>query len=206
MERKKALYRHLQPGETASAARAALLGQQGCVVWFTGLSGSGKTTLARALERRLLSEGRLAYVLDGDLLRKGLNRDLGFSPQDRAENIRRAGEVAAILADAGLVAITAFISPYREGRLAARAKAPGGRFVEVFLDAPLQVCEARDPKGLYQKARRGEIPNFTGISAPYEKPLEAELTLNTAQLGVAECVERVHRYLEKAGYLRGPDR
>ena len=192
---------HLAETSLRESQRAKILGQKGCVVWLTGLSGSGKTTVARALEATLLGEGHLAYVLDGDKVRQGLNRDLGFSPEDRDENIRRIGEVAALFADAGVVAVTSFISPYREGRRRARRAAPGGRFLEVFLDVPLSVCEKRDPKGLYKKARRGEIEQFTGISAPYEKPENPDLVLPTDRLSVSECVERIHALLVRAGYL-----
>jgi len=160
----------IHPGSVTVADRQKLLGQRGCVVWLTGLSGSGKSTIARALEAALTADGRLAYVLDGDNVRHGLNSDLGFSPDDRDENIRRLGEVAALLADAGVVTITAFISPYRAGRDRARAAVGDDRFVEVFVDAPLDACRQRDPKGLYKKAQSGDIQQFTGIDAPYEPP------------------------------------
>ena len=155
------------------------MGQRGCVVWFTGLSGSGKSTLARALEERLVSSGHLVYVLDGDNIRHGLNCDLGFSPEDRNENIRRIGEVAALFRDAGIVVLTAFISPYRADRDLARQAVGEDRFLEVFVDAPLATCEERDPKGLYVKARAGEIPEFTGLTAPYEEPPNPALVVNT---------------------------
>lgn len=184
-----------------AAERARLLGQRGCVVWLTGLSGSGKSTLASALEAALVAAGRAAYVLDGDNLRHGLNADLGFSPAERAENVRRAGEVAALFADAGLIAITSFISPYRADRAAARAAAGTARFLEVFVDAPLEVCERRDPKQLYRRARAGEIEEFTGVSAPYEPPLEPALTLDTARLDAAECVARLLGLLDRGGFL-----
>jgi adenylyl-sulfate kinase len=158
-------------------------------VWLTGLSGSGKTTLATALESELKRRGRPVCVLDGDHLRRGLCSDLGFSPEDRSENIRRVGEVARLLADAGLICITAFISPYQRDRDRARAAAPPGRFLEIYLSAPLEVCERRDPKGLYARARAGTLKEFTGISAPYEPPVRAELELRTDQLSVAQCVE-----------------
>ncbi len=179
------------------ARREACLGQRGAVLWFTGLSGSGKSTLARGIETALVSSGRLAYVLDGDNLRHGLNADLGFSPEDRVENIRRVGEVAALLADAGAVAIVALISPYRAGRDHARAVAPEGRFFELYLDVPLVECERRDPKGLYLKARAGEIQGFTGIDAPYEAPERAELTLDTSVMGVDDALARILSLLEK---------
>lgn len=184
-----------------AAERARLLGQRGCVVWLTGLSGSGKSTLASALEAALVAAGRAAYVLDGDNLRHGLNADLGFSPAERAENVRRAGEVAALFADAGLIAITSFISPYRADRAAARAAVGTARFLEVFVDAPREVCERRDPKQLYRRARAGEIEEFTGVSAPYEPPLEPALTLDTARLDAAECVARLLGLLDGGGFL-----
>jgi adenylyl-sulfate kinase len=191
-------------GLVAPADRARLLGQQGTVVWFTGLSGSGKSTVAHALERRLLELGRAAYVLDGDTVRDGLNRDLGFSAEDREENIRRIGEVAALFADAGLVAIVAFISPYRADRLRARQAAGDTRFLEVFLDTPLAVCEQRDPKGLYRRARAGQLAEFTGISAPYEKPDAAELVIDTAATPLEAAVEQVLEQLACRGRLAPP--
>jgi len=187
-------------GHVTRADRERARGHRGAVLWLTGLSGSGESTLARAVEESLFRRGVEAYVLDGDNLRHGLNRDLGFSPADRAENIRRVGEVARILADLGVVAITAFISPYRADRDGVRAIA-GGDFLEVFVDADLATCEARDPKGLYAKARRGEIPEFTGISAPYEAPAAPELVVDSARFSVDECVERVIRLLEARGII-----
>lgn len=171
--------------------RRAALGHAGATVWFTGLSGSGKSTLAYAVEAALIGDGVTAYVLDGDNVRHGLNRDLGFSPADRAENIRRAGEVCRLFCDAGVVTLTAFISPYRSDRQQVRALHPEGRFVEVHLDAPLEVCEARDPKGLYVRARAGEIAEFSGVSAPYEAPEEPELRLDTSRRPLEACVEDV---------------
>jgi bifunctional enzyme CysN/CysC len=172
-------------------------GHKGGVVWFTGLSGSGKTTLALELERRLFERGWRAYVLDGDNVRHGLSSDLGFSPDDREENIRRIGEVAALFAEAGLIVISAFISPYRRDRRLAR-DAAGAAFHEVHVAAPIDVCEQRDPKGLYAKARRGEIPEFTGISAPYEAPERAELVVDTAQLSVAESLQVLEAHAVRA--------
>jgi len=157
------------------------------VVWLTGLSGSGKTTMATELERRLRGQGQRVFVLDGDKVRQGLCSDLGFSAEDRKENIRRIAEVARLFADAGLICIVAFISPYRADRARARSLLPSGRFVEVYLNAPLEVCERRDPKGLYARARAGQIQAFTGISAPYEPPLEPELELRTDKLTIEEC-------------------
>jgi adenylyl-sulfate kinase len=160
----------------------------GCVVWLTGLSGSGKSTIAGELERRLLDKGRPVWVLDGDKVREGLCSDLGFSPEHRKENIRRVAEVARLFADAGLLCVVAFISPYRADRDRARGLLPVGRFIEVYLSAPLEACERRDPKGLYAKARAGLLKDFTGVSAPYEAPLKPELELRTDKLTVAECV------------------
>ena len=171
-------------------------GHRGGVLWFTGLSGSGKSTLATELERALFRDGFRCYVLDGDNVRYGLNSDLGFSPDDRAENIRRIGEVAALFSDAGLIVLSAFISPYRRDREIAR-RAAGEAFHEIFLSTSLDVCEDRDPKGLYRKARRGEIPDFTGISAPYEKPTSPELVLDTAQLSVEESLDRLVGYVRR---------
>ena len=191
--------------------RAGLLGHGAVTVWLTGLPGSGKSTLAHAAAATLSAKGVLAYVLDGDNLRFGLNSDLGFSPADRAENIRRAGEVAALLRDAGVVVLASFISPYREDRDRARSLHPEGAFVEVFVDAPLEVCEQRDPKGLYAKARSGAIAELTGLSAPYEKPDDAELHIDTSahdvQTAAARIVtavlERVHRSSDGAGGIVG---
>ena len=159
----------------------------GGVVWLTGLSGSGKSTIAAELERSLLALGRSVWVLDGDKVREGLCSDLGFSPEHRKENIRRVAEVARLFADAGLICIVAFISPYRADRERARSLLPAGRFVEVYLSTPLEVCERRDPKGLYAKARAGLVKDFTGITAPYEPPLKAELELRTDKLSLEEC-------------------
>jgi adenylylsulfate kinase len=181
--------------------RERLLGQRGVTVWLTGLSGSGKSTIAVAAERELVRRGRLAYVLDGDNIRHGLNKNLGFSPSDRTENIRRIGEVAKLFADAGVIAMTSFISPYRSDRDAVRALAAPGDFVEVHVAASVETCESRDVKGLYQKARRGEIPEFTGISAPYEAPESPELVLDTNRQGAEESVASLVAYLEKNGYL-----
>jgi adenylyl-sulfate kinase len=176
----------------------------GGVVWLTGLSGAGKSTLAAALQQRLLHELRVqACVLDGDELRAGLCRDLGFSAADRIENMRRATEVARLMANAGLVAITALISPFGAERQAARSRFAPGRFIEVFVDAPLAVCEARDPKGLYRRARRGEIPGFTGIDAPYEPPEEPELRVDTSRLTPAQSVDAVLACMAAHGMLPG---
>ncbi|HEX2478658.1 MAG TPA: adenylyl-sulfate kinase [Geminicoccaceae bacterium] len=180
----------------ANEARIARNGHKGGVLWFTGLSGSGKSTLALALEARLFAKGYHVYVLDGDNIRDGLNANLGFSPADRAENIRRVGEVAALFADAGFLVITSFISPYRADRERARRAAPEA-FHEIFIEAPLEVCEGRDPKGLYKRARTGEIPEFTGVSSPYEPPEAAELVIHTGEHAVDDCLSELMAYVEQ---------
>jgi bifunctional enzyme CysN/CysC len=172
-------------------------GHKGGVLWFTGLSGSGKTTLAFELEQRLFAKGYQVYVLDGDNVRHGLSSDLGFSPQDRGENIRRIGEVAALFAEAGTIVISAFISPYLADRQLARNAATGG-FHEVYLSADLAACEARDPKGLYKKAHLGEIPDFTGVSAPYEAPVNPELAIDTGVLSVEDSISQLMDYIDTA--------
>lgn len=188
-------------------AREDRRGHRGAVLWFTGLSASGKSTLANEVERRLFDEGYFSYVLDGDNVRHGLNGDLGFSPDDRMENIRRVGEVAKLFAESGALVLTAFISPYRRDRDRVRelVNRPTD-FIEVHVSCPVEVCEARDPKGLYKKARAGEIPNFTGIDAPYEEPSEAELTVRTDQGDVNACAEQVIKYLRDEGYISGEPR
>jgi bifunctional enzyme CysN/CysC len=182
-------------GRVTPGQRALRQGHAGRVVWLTGLSCSGKTTIAAELERELFEQGKLIYVLDGDNVRHGLCADLGFSPKDRCENIRRIGEVAKLFADAGVICVTAFISPYRADRDVIRQSLPPGQFVEVYLNIPIEVCEQRDSKGLYAKARAGEIRDFTGVSAPYEPPANAEIELPTAQLTVEECVSRIIAFL-----------
>jgi len=182
-------------GKVTHSQRTRRNGHPGCVVWLTGLSGSGKSTLATELERELFNLGKSAYVLDGDNIRHGLCSDLGFAPHDRRENIRRVGEVAKLFADAGFICVTAFISPYREDRNLVRSMLLEGQFVEVHVNAPLEVCEQRDPKGLYAKARAQEIPEFTGISAPYEAPERPEIELRTDRLSVADSVHRILEYL-----------
>lgn len=188
--------------QTPREDREALLGQRGVTIWLTGLSGAGKSTIAVAAEQALIRSGHAAYVLDGDNVRHGLNQNLGFSPEDRAENIRRIGEVARLFADAGLIVLTSFISPYREDRDRVRALHDPGRFLEVFVSADLATCESRDVKGLYQKARAGEIPEFTGISAPYETPHRPELVLDTAQQSVEESVAQLLDVLTQRGLLK----
>jgi adenylylsulfate kinase len=183
------------------ADREKLLGQKGVTVWLTGLSGSGKSTIAVSAEEQLVRRGRLAYVLDGDNIRHGLNKNLGFSPADRTENIRRIGEVAKLFVDAGVIVFTSFISPYRADRELVRALHDEGRFVEVYVAASIETCEARDVKGLYKKARAGEIPEFTGISAPYEAPERPELVLDTNRQTVQESVGQLVSFLEEKGYL-----
>lgn len=163
----------------------------GRVVWLTGFSGAGKTTIALALKQELDNAGRHAVVLDGDILRRGLCSDLGFSPEDRRENIRRVGEVASLFANAGAICIAAFISPYRRERDLARSIAPPGNFLEIYLSTPLEVCERRDTKGLYAKARAGKLTDFTGISSPYEPPLNPEIELRTDLLDVSECIAMI---------------
>jgi len=184
-------------------ARAQQKSQKPAVLWFTGLSGAGKSTVANALEKALFQRGHHSYLLDGDNVRHGLNRDLGFSDDDRVENIRRIGEVARLMADSGLVVLTAFISPFRADRAMVRELMEDGEFVEIHVDAPLDVCETRDPKGLYAKARAGVINNFTGIDSPYEAPEDPEVTVDTSRLSVDECVEELLAYLKRRGILIG---
>jgi len=186
----------------SAEARAQRNGHHGGVLWFTGLSGAGKSTLAMEVEQRLFRKGYHVYVLDGDNVRRGLNANLGFSPDDRAENIRRVGEAAALFADAGMVVITAFISPYRADRERARA-AGRGAFHEIYVEADLEVCEQRDPKGLYKRARAGEIKDFTGISAPYETPIDPELTVNTSTTPVDSCAQEIVDYVSRTFSLAG---
>lgn len=185
-------------GAIGPADRWAITGGQGCTVWLTGLSASGKSTIAVDLEKALVMRKRAAYLLDGDNVRHGLNSDLGFGAEDRTENVRRVGEVALLMADAGMCAIAPLISPYREdrGSVGERHRSKGVRFFEVFVDTPLEECERRDPKGLYAKARRGEIPNFTGISAPYEPPLDPALRIDTLQVTQSEAVDQILSLLD----------
>ena len=182
--------------------RERLLGQKGVTLWFTGLSRSGKSTLATEVEKRLYERGYLTYILDGDNIRHGLNKNLGFSPKDREENIRRIGEVAHLFSQAGVVNMTAFISPYRADRRKARDLANEGEFIEIFCRCSLEACEERDKKGLYKKARAGEIPEFTGISAPYEEPESPEITIDTDRETIEEGVKKIISYLEKSKFIK----
>ncbi len=177
--------------------RTALLNQEPSVLWFTGLSGAGKTTLANCLAKRLYDGGLLAYVLDGDNLRHGLNRDLDFSVAARHENVRRMAEVASLMYDAGLITLAACISPFKAERDFARSLVPAGKFVEVFVDTPLSLCEQRDNKGLYRRARAGEIVNFTGIDSPFERPVEPEITINTTGRSPGQCIDTIMDYLSR---------
>jgi adenylylsulfate kinase len=181
--------------------REKILGQKGAVIWCTGLSGSGKSTIANEVAYKLHTMGKVAYVLDGDNIRHGLNKNLGFSPEDRNENIRRISEVASLFADSGLIAITAFISPYKEYRNFCRKLAGDGRFIEIFCKAPINTCEKRDPKGLYKKARAGEIKGFTGIDAPYEEPENPEIVLDTDKETVEESAQRVINKMQEMNLI-----
>ena len=188
-------------GHVTREDREKVIGQRGAVVWLTGLSGSGKSTVAVAAEKALVESGRLAYVLDGDNVRHGLNSNLGFSPEDRTENIRRIGEVAKLFSEAGVIVFTSFISPYRADRDAVRAILPEGDFIEAYVSASVETCEGRDVKGLYAKARTGEIPEFTGISAPYEEPEKPEVLLDTNTQTVEESTRQLVAHLEERGIL-----
>jgi len=195
VERKKSENVVWHAGKVKKEDRERLLGQKGVILWFTGLSGSGKSTIAHELEERLLKMGKLSYVLDGDNIRHGLNGDLGFSPEDREENIRRIGEVAKLFSDLGIITMTAFISPYKKDRQRVRELVKDGEFIEIYVKCPLDELKNRDPKGMYEKAMKGEIKNFTGISAPYEEPENPELILNTDVESIDESVEKVIEYL-----------
>src|SRR5215468_67269 len=190
-------------GHVTRTEREQLLRQKGATLWFTGLSGSGKSTIAFTLEHALVQRGHLAYVLDGDNIRHGLNKNLGFSAADREENIRRIGEVAKLFADGGLIAMTSFISPYRKDRDNVRALHVEGKlpFIEVFVNTPIVTCEQRDPKGLYKKARAGQLKNFTGIDDPYEEPLKPELTIDATGTTPQQATVILIEYLEKQGIL-----
>jgi adenylylsulfate kinase len=201
MPKSENIYWHA--GDIKKADRERLAGHRGVCLWYTGLSGSGKSTIALEVEERLYERGMRTYVLDGDNIRHGLNNDLGFSPEDRNENIRRIGEVAKLFVDAGTIVMTAFISPYRQDRDRVRAILQPGEFVEIYVEADLDTCEERDPKGLYKKARAGEIKEFTGISAPYEEPDNPELVINTSQeTDISKNAQKVIDFLEAKGYLQ----
>jgi adenylyl-sulfate kinase len=195
-------------GKVSRERRAEITGGPGVTVWMTGLSGSGKSTIARGVERALVDKGRAVYVLDGDNLRHGINSDLGFSQRDRTENVRRVGEIALLIADAGLVALVPVISPYRVDRDAVRHRheALGVPFVEVFVDAPLEVCEMRDPKGLYARTRAGEFTGMTGIDDPYETPESPDLRIDTSHVLVDESVERVVKLVSRASGVSSGER
>lgn len=197
----KSIYWHY--GEITRINRESLNGHHGFTIWFTGLPASGKSTLAIATEEKLYEKGYHTYLLDGDNIRHGLNKDLGFSPEDRTENIRRIGEVAKLFRDCGIINLTAVISPYRVDRQAARKLDDDYTFIEVFVDCPLEICEQRDPKGVYKKAREGIIKEFTGISAPYEAPQNPEVHLHTDKMSVAECVRLIINFLIRHSYIPG---
>ena len=188
-------------GQVSRDDRQGILGQRGCTIWLTGLSGSGKSTIAVAAEKALNQLGRLTYILDGDNIRHGLNSNLGFSPEDRTENIRRIGEVSKLFTDAGVIVFSSFISPYRADRDAVRKIMGDGDFLEIWVNASVETCEGRDVKGLYKKARAGEIPEFTGISAPYEEPTNPELVIDTNGQTIDESVAHLISLLAKSGYL-----
>lgn len=192
---------HWHEHRITKKARSIAKHQKPCLLWLTGLSGSGKSTIANEVESILYEKGKHTYLLDGDNIRSGLNSDLGFNEKDRIENIRRIGEVAKLFVDAGLIVISAFISPFRKEREKVRQLFEKGEFIEVFIDTPLQECERRDVKGLYKKARAGEIPHFSGIDSPYEAPISPEIHISTLSLTVQEAAYAIVAYLEKRGYL-----
>lgn len=185
----------------SASARSDLKDQKPVIIWFTGLSGSGKSTIANALECKLFALGKHTYLLDGDNIRHGLNKDLGFSDHDRVENIRRIGEVSKLFIDAGVIVLTAFISPFQTDRDNVRNLVKRDQFIEVFIDTPLEICEQRDPKGLYKKARNGEIPLFTGISSPYEKPIQPDIHIQTDKFSVDESIQMIILKLKERGIL-----
>jgi len=194
-----------QPTKVSASIRANQKNQRPAVIWFTGLSGSGKSTISNALEQALVQRGHHSYLLDGDNVRHGLNKDLGFSDADRNENIRRIGEVASLFVDAGLLVITAFISPFRADRNKIRERIGDAQFIEVYLSTSLEDCERRDPKGLYKKARAGEIREFTGIDSPYEPPIAPQITVDTSKQDIGTTVDQILRYLENKGFLHQAD-
>ncbi len=191
-------------GHVDRTQRERLLGQRGVLIWLTGLPSAGKSTIAFTVEHALVQQGRLAYVLDGDNIRHGLNKNLGFSAADRSENIRRIGEVGKLFVDAGLIALASFVSPYRADRDAVRQLLAAGDFVEVYVETPVELCAQRDPKGLYQKARAGLIPNFTGVSDPYEPPLAPEIVIRTAACTPEQAAAQILAELARRGKLSGP--
>ncbi len=203
MTEEKATNLTWHPGSVTRRDREQLLGQKGVTIWLTGLSAAGKSTIACIFEQMLLERRKHAYRLDGDNIRHGLNKNLGFSPEDRTENIRRIGEVGKLFVDAGVIPICSFISPYKADRDAVRARLNEGEFIEIYVDAPIEVCAQRDPKGLYEKAMKGEIKGFTGVSpdAPYEAPVSPELHLRSDLKSVEECVETILNYLAEKGHL-----
>ena len=201
MAEQKATNVHWHDHSVSKDERWQLSGHKGAILWFTGLSASGKSTVANTVDHKLHSLGKRSFVLDGDNIRMGLNKNLGFSADDRAENIRRIGEVAKLFTHAGVLALTAFISPYRADRNAVRALLGPGEFIEVFMDTPIEICEARDPKGLYKKARAGQIKGFTGIDDPYEAPEKPELVLDGGKKSIDECADEVLAYLQSKGLL-----
>jgi bifunctional enzyme CysN/CysC len=192
---------HWQATDVHKQARSVQKGQKACVLWFTGLSGAGKSTIANYIEKKLHARGLHTYLLDGDNVRHGLNRDLGFTDEDRVENIRRVAEVATLMVDAGLIVLVSFISPFRSERRMARALLEDGEFIEVFVDTPLAVAEERDPKGLYRKARRGELKNFTGIDSPYEPPEHAEIRVDTTANTPESVADQIIAILEERGAI-----
>ena len=192
---------HWQALEVDKTARQGLLGQRSCMLWFTGLSGSGKSTVANLVEKRLFDLGRLTYLLDGDNVRHGLNRDLGFTDADRVENIRRVGEAGKLMVDAGVITLVSFISPFESERRAIRERMGDGEYIQVYISTPLEVCERRDVKGLYARARRGEIKNFTGIDSPYEAPVDPEIDIDTSEIPAEKAAEMIVEYLDRNGYL-----
>jgi adenylylsulfate kinase len=203
MDEQKATDIHWHYGAVARSDRELLKGHRGFTIWFTGLSAAGKSTLAVATEKALFERGCHTYILDGDNIRHGLNKNLGFSPEDRNENIRRIGEVAKLFCDCGIINLTAFISPYQKDRKAARDLNRSGDFIEVFVDCPIEICEQRDPNDSYKKARAGIIKEFTGISAPYETPGNPEIHLRTDKLRVDECVQVIINYLVENNHISG---
>ena len=198
---RRAANTYFQPFEITKAARALLNGQKPVLLWFTGLSGAGKSTIANSLERKLHALGKRTFVLDGDNVRHGLNRDLGFTEADRVENIPRVAEVGKLFVDAGLITIVSFISPFRAEREMARSLMAPDEFIEIFVDTPLEICEQRDPKGLYRKARRGELRNFTGLDSPYERPEAPELILDAFNERAEDLADHVITFLQRGGAL-----